>query len=441
MTMQSSFPHGYEYDLFISYSSADVKWVLPFYDALKEDLHKVSGKEVTTFFDKEGLRSGDTWDEKLQHASANSATLVPILTPSFFASEWCEKELETFLGGSGISGDAAHRSGIFPVELLCPAPEGHRLRACQAKRFCGKTPIGNPIEFAPGSADFTGALRDLTFAIAAVLQNPRPRTSGRDAVYLADNFLEQSKVLRKSLNHKYDVLPAEPEKLMDMEEAELQQHIQESMSKCFVSVHLLDRKPQRDYLVKTQLDLARAIEKPHLVWTTTQSDELTELTNAGFESFDSQAGIEERIRILNIVNARPPEFKNQNPESHPTIYFLCQDRANRDEAEPLLEALMKQGVNLSISPLEGSADGAMTKQVRALENLDGCLIYYGHTERDWFDTVFLRLRRHIQERGLRSAIYIGPPPDDFKEHDLKYLGVQLLKQPQAAAKFFAEKIA
>jgi len=440
MTMQSSFPHGYEYDLFISYSSADVKWVLPFYDALKEDLKRVSGKDVTTFFDKEGLRSGDTWDEKLQHASANSATLVPILTTSFFASEWCEKELETFLGGSGVSGDAAHRSGIFPVELLCPAPEGHRLRACQAKRFCGKMPSGNPIEFAPGSREFNEALRDLSFAIAAVLQDPRPRTSGRAAVYLADNFLEPSKVLRKSLNHKYDVLPAEPEKLMVMDATELQQHIQESLARCFVSVHLLDRKPGTgaDHLVKTQLDLARAIEKPHLVWTTTQSDELTDLTNAGFESFDSQAGIEERIRVL---NAQPPKFKNPNPGSHPTIYFLCQDRANRNEAAPLLKALQQQGINASISPLDGPADGAMTKQVKMLEELDGCLIYYGNTERDWFDTVFLRLRRHIQERSLRSAIYVGPPPDDFKEHDLEYLGVQLLKQPQDAASYFAGKSA
>jgi len=190
--------------------------------------------------------------------------------------------------------------------------------------------------------------------------------------------------------------------------------------------------------VKTQLDLARAIEKPHLVWTTTKSDELTELNNAGFESFDSMNEIEERIRVL---SAQPPKFKNPNPGSNPTIYFLCQDRANRDEAEPLLEILQQQGIYASISPLDGSADGAMTKQVKALENLDGCLIYYGHTERDWFDTVFLRLRRHIQERGLRSAVYVGPPPDDFKEHDLKYLGVQLLKQPQDAAKFFAEKSA
>jgi hypothetical protein len=90
-----------------------------------------------------------------------------------------------------------------------------------------------------------------------------------------------------------------------------------------------------------------------------------------------------------------------------------------------------------MSPLSGPADEAMTRHVKALEELDGCLIYYGNTERDWFDTVFLRLRRHIQERRLRSAIYVGPPPDDFKQHDLKRLPVRLLDKPQAAAAYFA----
>ena len=91
--------------------------------------------------------------------------------------------------------------------------------------------------------------------------------------------------------------------------------------------------------------------------------------------------------------------------------------------------------------MSGPADQAITRHVKALEELDGCLIYFGNTERDWFDTVFLRLRRHIQERHLHSAIYVGPPPDEFKEHDLKYLGVPLLNQPQAAARYFAEACA
>jgi hypothetical protein len=434
--MESSFLHGYQYDLFISYSTLDVDWVQPFYDALRKDLNRFTPHNVFTFWDKEGLKPGDTWNEKLLYASANSAVLVPILTPRFFTSDYCENELESFLGGSTVSGDAAHRSRIFPVELLCPPPEGHWLAACQAKRFCGKSHTGNPIEFAPGSPEFNEALRDLTVAIAEVLPHVPAKASGRAAVYLADNFLEPSKVLRKSLNHKFDVLPAMPEKLMEMDAAELQKHIQESLALSFVSVHPLDRRPAADYLVKTQLELARASEKPRLVWTATQSDELTDLTNAGFEWFDSQAGIEERIRVL---SAQPPKFKN--PGSNPLIYFLCPDRANRDQAEPLLDVLRQKGVCIYPSPVSGPADEAITRHVKALEELDGCLIYYGNTEQDWFDTVFLRLRRHIQERRLHSAIYVAPPPNDFKEHDLKFLGVPLLDQPQAAAAYFAEACA
>ena len=167
--MQSGFLHGYQYDLFISYSTLDVDWVQPFYEALRKDLNRWTKHNVFTFWDKEGLRPGDTWDKKLLHASANSAVLVPILTPRFFTSDYCEKELKSFMGGSAVSGDGAHRSRIFPVELLCPAPQGHWLTACQAKQFCRKNLNGNPIEFTPGSAEFKDALRDLAVAISEVL--------------------------------------------------------------------------------------------------------------------------------------------------------------------------------------------------------------------------------------------------------------------------------
>ena len=48
------------------------------------------------------------------------------------------------------------------------------------------------------------------------------------------------------------------------------------------------------------------------------------------------------------------------------------------------------------------------------------------------------VRREIQERHLRSAIFVGPPPDDFKDNEIKYLGVQLINQAQAAAEFFRD---
>jgi hypothetical protein len=55
--------------------------------------------------------------------------------------------------------------------------------------------------------------------------------------------------------------------------------------------------------------------------------------------------------------------------------------------------------------VSGPAGEAMTKHVKALEEFDGCLIYCGNMEQDRFDSVFLRLRRHIQERHLLGAIY------------------------------------
>ena len=62
------------------------------------------------------------------------------LTPRFFISNYCEKELESFLGGSAVFSDAAQRSHIFQVELLCPAPEGHWLTAAPGRNIVKSAP-------------------------------------------------------------------------------------------------------------------------------------------------------------------------------------------------------------------------------------------------------------------------------------------------------------
>jgi hypothetical protein len=74
--------------------------------------------------------------------------------------------------------------------------------------------------------------------------------------------------------------------------------------------------------------------------------------------------------------------------------------------------------------------------VRALDELDGCLIYYGNIERDWFDAVFLRVQKKIRQRQLLSAIFLAPPPTDHKTNDLRYLGVPVVEGAEAAVKIF-----
>ncbi len=63
--MASGHPHGYEYDLFVSYSTRDLGWVRQFHDDLVEDVNRFVRFDVFPFLDKARLQPGYVWHEKL----------------------------------------------------------------------------------------------------------------------------------------------------------------------------------------------------------------------------------------------------------------------------------------------------------------------------------------------------------------------------------------
>ena len=109
-------------------------------DALRYGLNRCTQHDVFTFRYKEGLKPGGTWSKKLLHASANSAVLVSTLLPGSLSAITARRRLESFLGGSAVFSDAAQRSHIFQVELLCPAPEGHWLTAAPGRNIVKSAP-------------------------------------------------------------------------------------------------------------------------------------------------------------------------------------------------------------------------------------------------------------------------------------------------------------
>ncbi len=266
--------------------------------------------------------------------------------------------------------------------------------------------------------EYKEAIRKLAYAIAQVLKTVPPKQQKRAAVYLAPDFKPASEKLRASLQHHFDVLPENPMELPGLSPEEFQQSLERDFARCFVSIHPLNDAPFAKPVVEKQLDFARTQSKPRLVWTADRPDDLT---NAGFEWFTSQAEIEDRVRRL---YEKPPETKSTTAER--LIYFLCPDRANKTQAEPLLEVLERRGVHVYPSPLDGPADQAMKTHVSALDELDGCLIYYGNVDRDWFDAVFLRVQKKIRQRGLLSGIFLAPPPTPHKTQDLRSVGVPLV---------------
>jgi hypothetical protein len=427
-TMASTYPHGYIYDLFVSYSTRDLSWVRAFHNDLVADINRFADQDVFPFLDTARLQPGYIWDEQLLAAASDSAIIVPVLSPRFFQSDYCQKELRAFIEANGLVFGLTHRTRILPVKLLCSAPSDHLLAQIQAASFCKEGDDGIPFEHAPGTIEYGEALRKLAYAIAQVLKTVPPKGQRRAAVYLAPDFKPDSEKLRASLEHNFDVLPENPPKLMGLSPEDFQQSLERDFTRCFVSVHPLSDTPFANSLIKAHLDFARRQAKPRLVWTSERPDDLT---NAGFEWFTSRAEIEDRIRRL---YEKPSESKSSSADR--LIYFLCPDRVNKTLAEPLLEALELRGIRVYPSPLDGSADQALQTHVRALDELDGCLIYYGDIDRGWFDAVFLRVQKKIRQRALLSAIFVAPPPTPHKSDDLRNIGVPLVTGVEATVSFF-----
>jgi TIR domain len=112
-----------EHDIFISYAHHDdeihERWVRQFAKQLEDDYRSRTGRKLNIFLDKEDLRTGQLLDERLQQALRQTRVFVPILSPTYLASEWCRREFESFLT---IAGDALvlrdGSSRILPVRLM-----------------------------------------------------------------------------------------------------------------------------------------------------------------------------------------------------------------------------------------------------------------------------------------------------------------------------------
>jgi hypothetical protein len=115
----------YTYDVFISYVRGGHvdKWVEQwFHQHLHEGLQNELDDDPTIFWDKRSLNPGDNWRVGLQNGLAASKCLVPIWTPPYFRSSWCNAEWRCFLERERETGSRLihpvqwHDSSRFPPE-------------------------------------------------------------------------------------------------------------------------------------------------------------------------------------------------------------------------------------------------------------------------------------------------------------------------------------
>lgn len=97
---------------FMSYAHVDNDegQLTTFYERLEQELRVQAGRRVEIFMD-EDLEVGMPWRDRIDDGLAASTFLLPILTPSFLASEYCREELHAFLG---------HEKELDRADLVLP---------------------------------------------------------------------------------------------------------------------------------------------------------------------------------------------------------------------------------------------------------------------------------------------------------------------------------
>lgn len=84
--MKTQGPTEFEWDVFISYSSLDRKWVR---EQLLEELEKAG---LRAFVDFRDFKPGAPSINEMERGIANARKTLLVLTPAYIESEWCEIE-------------------------------------------------------------------------------------------------------------------------------------------------------------------------------------------------------------------------------------------------------------------------------------------------------------------------------------------------------------
>ena len=108
----TSYLHGYEHAIFISYASVDNQpllkgndgWVDQFHRALEISLSQQFGRRDRGRIWRDVRLGNELLDPAILTACRKSACLLCITSPAYMASEWCLKEFEAFCAANGKDG-------------------------------------------------------------------------------------------------------------------------------------------------------------------------------------------------------------------------------------------------------------------------------------------------------------------------------------------------
>ncbi len=399
-------------DVFISYASADNEprekkgWIT----ALATELHNHLGQKLgyasySLWMDRE-LRENGPVPPNIVRQLENSAILLLVSSPAYFASSWCRWEISAFLAKKGPG-------CVFIVEREF-VQRHEKLDGSSNFKFWGKDNAK--------TLDYE-KLGDLAHQLIKSLKEPEIKKNAPEKqaeiekdvfapkvapisskpVFLAevseDLEADRDRVRRYLVQQEIQVLPDKSYSFFDDNG---QKRLKEDLSQCRLFVQLLSEI--RAYgLPRFQYELAKKAKLPILQWRN-RTLELNNIQDQEHKALLSKSSIiastlvefQEEI----ISRLKPKEIM---PANHPAgDYFVFIDAISEDMhlARQIRDVLKAHGIGSSL-PLEISAPVSATEiQNYSKQNLlecDAVVVVYDNTSMVWVNREVLYCRR-IQGR-------------------------------------------
>lgn len=307
---------NYEYDIFISYAHIDdlsptgeeEGWIDLLHKRLSVLLAQALGYELKIWRDGHNLQGNDELDGAIGDAITRSLLLVPIISPRYVQSDWCNREMEAFHADEPPTSAAApaFRRRVFKV-VKTPLPEhlkklepAHIHNLVGYEFYARDDASGILTEFDAGPHDkqywqmLNRLVANITRTIIELKHSPEaqasdatanatpaakpshnttaqelsasPNSSGAASkfVYLAETTGDLSKereIVADELRQRgFGVLPEQ--KLPLDEKRKTEKTVRESLARCALSVHLVGARygstPEDDAasVVRIQEELA-----------------------------------------------------------------------------------------------------------------------------------------------------------------------------------------
>ena len=483
----------FAHDIFISYGHLDdinpfgeeKGWIDLLHERLMVLVGQALGYEPNIWRDGHNLQGNDELGGAIGEGVTQSLLLVPVISPRYVQSDWCNREMEAFCAGEAPANEAApgFRSRVFKV-VKTPLPEHlKKLEPAPIKNLIGyqfyaqDEATGLQTEFSPDPTDkqywrmLSRLVADITKTliefkhnsgeggvdveyglVACATTEPVATPTASKLVYLAETTSDLAKerelVRDELLQRGYGVLPEQKLPLEEVKQTE--NTVRAALARCALSVHLVGSRygstPEDDarsvVRIQEQLAAEQSAANPaflRLLWIPqglmTPALEITddrqktfvsELQNritAGAELL--QTTVEDlKTRIVEKLSPPKATVPDERRSKLKQVYLICEN-SDRSLIRPIKEYLFKQNLEV-ITWLDGSGtDTLMDYHRKNLRECDAALVYFGSGDEPWVRKNLEDLEKAYgygrESDWLANAVYVGAPESEQKDDFLTHL--------------------